>query len=357
MTRRRLAAALLCAVILIVAGVAVRYAGRPRALYRVTFLPAAGAVQTRAYAINDSRQVAGVLRMKDDAVRVVLWDKDDQIREIDFFPGGYSVAELALNNAGQMAGTVIDPNHTYRSFFWDTDGRRHVLNPSPDAHSQIGALNNRGQVVGQWAAVRGPRHAFVWDKSAGMQDLGTFGGIESLACGINDVGQIVGFSSDSSGTRWRAFLHDPNLGTQDLGPTKFGPAVTCRINNRGFVVGQFGSAVDEGCVSTWSPGAGSCRLPSVGGDSVRLGALSETDQFFLNIYHAGFGLWGRRFGDGGESYLWEAARQTRGLSRHLGRADVTGLTVEDINRDGVMVGGMSVEKLPTARAVLLEPIK
>ena len=189
-----------------------------------------------------------------------------------------------------------------------------------------------------------------------MRDLGTFGGIESLACGVNDTGQIVGFFSTFK-NQWRAFLHDPNLGMRDLGPTEFGPAATCHINNQGFVVGQFGSAQEDTCVSTWTVGTGPRQLPLDGRDWVQVSALDDANHFFVNTHRRGFRWRGRRFWDQTESYSWKSATDVRCLNDQLGRTDIEGLAVTDVNKDGKMVGSLSIKRLPYPHAVFLEPIK
>ncbi len=342
---------------LILAAVVVTYVNRPRVLYRVTFLPAMGGVETRGHAINDLGQVISSVRWADGTRHIFLWDKSDQPRELASFAKGHQVASLTINNAGQIAGTIMDPNQAWSSFFWDTDGRKYTLATPAGGRSHIRALNNRGQVVGYWGMVQGPRHAFLWDKTAAMQDLGTFGGIESVACDLNDKGQAVGFVSTSANPRWRAFLYDPNLGLRELGPAKFGPAATCCINNQSFVVGQFGSAEDETCVSIWTAGTGPLRLRPTDGDSLDVRALNDANQFFLNVHRRGLRLWGRKLWQRAESHWWESTRHIRCLNQHLGRTDVEGFSVQDINRDGTILGALSVEKFPYPHPVILEPIE
>jgi len=356
MRRKRLLAFAFCVVALIAAAVVVSYVRRPKVLYRVTFLPAMGGVQTRAHAINDAGQVVSSVRWADGTVHVMLWDKSDRTQELASFAKGYQVPTLALNNAGQVVGTVIDSNQVWSSFFWDTDGRRYTLDAPSGGQTQIGGMNNRGQVVGKWYAARGPSHAFLWDKTAGLQDLGTFGGIESLACGINDAGQIVGYFSTIQ-NQWRAFFSDPNAGMQELGPTKFGPAAICRINNQGFVVGHFGSADDDTCLSTWTPGAGPRRLPSTKGDWVDARGLDDANRFFVNVHRTGIRLAGRRFWERTESYLWESSHPVRRLNVHLNQRGIDGLWVYGISKDGTILASLAIKRLPYAHAVILEPIK
>ncbi len=357
MSRKRLFAVALGLAVLMVAAVVISYVRRPKVLYRVTFLPAMGGVQTRVHAINDSGQVVGSVRWADGTVHVMLWDKSERTRELASFPKDYQVPTLALNNTGQVAGTVIDSNQVWSSFFWDTDGRQYALDAPSGGQTQIGGMNNRGQVVGKWYPARGPSHAFLWDKTARMQDLGTFGGIESLACAINDASQIVGYYSSISNPKWRAFLSDPNTGMQELGPTKFGPSAVCRINNQGFVVGHFGSAVEDGCLSIWTVATGPRRLPSIKGDWADARGLDDANRFFVNVHQRGIQLLGRHFGGRSDSYLWESSRSVRCLNEHLDRGDTEGLWIYDINQNGTILASLSVKKLPYPHAVILEPIK
>ena len=355
MRRKRWLIGLVCATVLLAAGLGiVRYVCRPKVLYQVTILPVLGGVEMRPFGINDAGQVVGAVRNEDGTTRVVLWDKKGGAREVASFAKGCEMVAFALNNAGQIAGTVTDPNHAFSSSFWDTDGRQYRLEASAGGQCQIGALNNRGQVVGHWTAARGPRHAFLWDKTAGLRDLGTFGGLESLACGVNDRGQIVGFFSTFQ-SQWRAFLCDPNLGLRDLGPTDFGPAATCRINNQGFIVGLFGSPDDQACVSTWTLAAGAQQLPSFG-TWAEVAALNNANQFVTNVQQRQFHVGGHRFGGRVDSYFWKSGIDTTQVCDHLGRSDARALTVVGLNKDGVMVGSLTVTGLPYRQAVLLEPI-
>jgi uncharacterized membrane protein len=211
-------------------------------------------------------------------------------------------------------------------------------------------------VVGKWYAARGPSHAFLWDKTAGLRDLGAFGGIESLACAINDAGQIVGCYSSFSDPKWRAFFSDPNAGMQELGPTNFGPSAVCRINNQGFVVGHFGSADEDGCISTWTAATGPRRLPSTQGDWADARGLDDANRFFVNVHHRGIRLLGRHFWERSDSYLWESSRSVRCLNEHLDRGGAEGLWVYGINKNGTILASLSVKKLPYSHAVILEPV-
>ncbi|HNS19387.1 MAG TPA: hypothetical protein PKH24_02755 [Sedimentisphaerales bacterium] len=357
MTKRRRSILVCLVAVLVVAGTVVWYVDRPKILYRVTFLPSMGGVETDPHAINDSGRVAAVVRGADSTEHVVLWDKSDRTEDLASFPKGYYVVRLCLNNADQIAGTVFDPNRVWSSFFRDADGRTCALDAPGGGEVQMRALNNRGQVVGHWNRPRGPHHAFLWDKTSGMRDLGTFAGLESLACDINDKSQIVGFYS-ARGSQWRAFLCDPNLGMQELGLSRFGPDATCCINNQGFIAGQFGSATDEYYVSIWTAGAGPQRVGSAGGrDYLRVCGLDDANRYFLNTHHRGIRLLRRQLAARWEAHLWESDRYIRCIDRHLGRAGIESVHVRGTNKDGTILALLATGRHPHPQAAIIEPIE
>jgi probable HAF family extracellular repeat protein len=366
MRRKRLFLILGCAAVLIAAGVVVSWLLRPEPLYRVTFLPLMGGVQTRPYAINDSGRVAVVVRMADGTERVVLWDKSGQTEELVSIPPGSSVPAMAINNAGEVACTVFnDPNRTWISFFWDVDRRRYTLDAPSAAEVRIRAMNNRGQVVGyrMWLPSRGPAHAFLWDKAAGMQDLGMFSsGGESVACDLNDQGQIVGYFAVGS-LDWRAFVYDPDLGVRELGFKKSGSDAQCLINDRGFVVGQFNSAQSGPGVSTWTAPTGPQTLPWKGGGFLQVRGLNNAGCYFVNVSREGIRVGRLEFRRRSESHLWQSGRHVRQLTVRLCCGDdlrhrnVTAVSGWDINKDGTILGAMTVKGSGQWHAVILEPIQ
>jgi len=352
-------------VVLVVAGAAGWRLHRPKPLYRVTFLPSMGGVQTCPGAINDSGQVVAAVRMADGTNRVVLWDKSGRIEELGSFPVGSTVFPMAINNAGQVACTVSnDPNRTWNSFFWDVDRRRYALNNPGVAYVEIHGMNNHGQVVGcrGWPLPEKPAHAFLWDKATGMQDVGLFNEGESVARGINDQGQIVGFFTvDSLGLR--TFVYDPNLGVQDLGFNTGGGNASCLINNGSFVVGQFNSAQPGPDVSTWTAHSGVQPLLWKGDGVLRIRGLNDAGCYFVNVRRWGIQVGGRELWGRSECHLWQFGRHVRQITVRLCCGDdlrhrnVTAVSGWDINEDGTILAGMTIKGSGRWQAVILEPIR
>lgn len=361
MRMRRRFVLLGCAAVLILSGI-IWGLRRPKPLYRVTFLPSMGGVETRPHGINDSGRIAVTVRMPDGVERVVLWDKSGRMEELASFPVGSSVATMVLNNAGQVACTVFNgPNRTWNSFFWDVDRRRYTLDAPSAAEVRIRAMNNHGQVVGHWAS-RGPAHAFLWDQAAGMQDLGMFSGGESVACDLNDRGQIVGYFAMGS-LDWRAFVYDPNLRVRELGFKKSGSDAQCLINDRGFVVGQFNSVQPGPGVCTWTVPTGSQPLPWKGGGFLQVHGLNDAGCYFVNVRREGIRVGRLEFRRRSESHLWQSGRHVRQITVHLCCGDdlrhrnVTAVSGWGINNKGTILGAMTVKGSGRWHAVLLEPME
>jgi probable HAF family extracellular repeat protein len=175
---------------------------------------------TRAFAINDSVEIAGMWRETGtDVEHAVMWTPG--LTMIDLggfgFPRGHEANAIA--NAPAVAGLSTDPAGATHAFLWldgvltdlgTLGGTRSVAHdvfagvwPDPTGASLY--------VVGgsEFAAGVADRRAFLWHKGT-MHDLGTLPGwFASEAYGMNSVLQVVGYAwSDPAGFNEHAVVWD-----------------------------------------------------------------------------------------------------------------------------------------------------
>ncbi len=359
-TRRRyLLIVFLCAAVLIVAILILRFwlAGPPQ--YRVTFLTTPAGDRIFPFSINDHGQVVGLAKLKDGEHRIILWDKNNGAQDLGSYYYPEHTGSLKINNSGHIMGTVRDPNGNFRAFIRNLDGQKQFLKKLGGNFSVASALNNHHQVVGFSATKTGSKHAVLWSCDADVTDIGTLGGPESIACSINDRGQIAGFSQVASG-KWHAFFRDPNSGIKDLDPTSLSPPTReyIHINNSGFVVGRFGSASDQMLISTWTEAKGTRPIPSLSGYDAHSTALNDNNQFLLYARTV-FSLFGQILFGNAEGYLWDPNEGFVSFKKKLGRRNIRGFNprASDINNKGQIVGRSFQKKAKQSVGVLLDPIK
>ena len=359
MRRRYLLIVFLCAAVLIVSVLILRFwlAGPPQ--YKVTFLTTPSGDRFFPFSINDHGQVVGLAKLKDGEDRIILWDKDNGAQDLGSFDYPKHTGPLTINNSGHIMGTVRDPNGNFRAFIRNLDGQKQLLNGLDGNFSVASGLNNHHQVVGFSTTKTGYVHAVLWNGNANVTDLGTLGGPESLASCINDRGQIAGFSQVASG-KWHAFFWDPNSGIKDLGPTSLSPPTKYHIylNNSGFVIGRFGSASDQKLLSTWTDSQGTLPLPSPSKYDAHPIALNDNNQVLLNIRTV-FRLFGQELSGKTEQYLWDPNEGFVSFKKKLGRMNIHGSypRAVDINNKGQIVGRTFQKKTKQSVGVLLDPIK
>jgi probable HAF family extracellular repeat protein len=206
-------------------------------------------LDSMAYAINDSGQVAGMSFTNNvinpttgaPTVDVFLWEND---KMFDLGTLGGTQSTLSeLNNKGQVSGwSNLAGDTTSHPFIGDRTGMKD-LGTLGGSFGQAWWLNDSAEVVG-WATTEGDQafDAFLW-RNGVMTDLKTLAGDSaSLAQGINAGAQVVGLSCTSEET-CHAFLwekSDPMVNLQNL--LLPGSDLTLTeatfINNRGEIVGN-----------------------------------------------------------------------------------------------------------------------
>jgi probable HAF family extracellular repeat protein len=220
---------------------------------KVTVLPGR---HSKAYAINDSRQIVGESSVKGKKpVSPVLWQNGTVID----LGGCCSGVARGINNHGQVVGDMYDQEGRYRAFLWEhargiryfgqpdsyssaiaINDSGHVLLQEPESGvflylaegkrvpmevpkglpADPRALNNTDVIVGAFGLFSDVYRAFIWDEKHGFHDLNDLIAARSgwkleTATGINDLGQIVGVG-DHNGDEDAGFL----LVAEDSDPKK-----------------------------------------------------------------------------------------------------------------------------------------
>jgi len=178
----------------------------------------------------------------------VIWTPwNQQIHELQPFPGDVVSGALAINDFGQVVGTSgncapVSPAIGAHAVLWQ-NGSVISLGSLGGVFTNVAYdINNRGQVVGV-SDLPGDTtgHAFLWENGK-MTDLGTLpGDFFSVAYAINMKGQVVGQSCDVNGN-CRAFVWQNGVMT-DLNAlvppgSSFYLYTANDINDLGEVVGQ-----------------------------------------------------------------------------------------------------------------------
>ncbi len=249
--------------------------------YSITKLPTLGGKLTRAFAINESGQVAGESETSTYS-HAFVWTRTAGIQDLQA-AGDFPGAAYAINNNGQVAGALpltsgataflwtpatgiqnlqsLETNSSTASGLNDaaevvgaySNGSQGFVWTAAEGMQDIGALgclgcypnavNNSGEIIGRIYLPDGSNHAFLWTQAEGMRDLGTLGGPNSSPTAINSAGQIVGVADTASGVQ-HAFLWTQASGMQDLGTLPGeGYSWAFGIDATGRVVG-----------SSWHPG-------------------------------------------------------------------------------------------------------
>jgi probable HAF family extracellular repeat protein len=172
-----------------------------------------GTNMTRAYGINNTRQVVGT-----GGTNAFLWTQLGGMQSLGTLGDDYITSyACGINISGQVVGYSDNGNGVSRAFLWTQSGGMQDLGNLSGGFSRAFGVNSSGQVVGRSSNPLSPLppggpywHAFIWMQSEGMKDLNTLiinlpvGVTIDTANAINDAGQIVGYTSDN-----RAFLLTP----------------------------------------------------------------------------------------------------------------------------------------------------
>ncbi len=171
-----------------------------------------GANSSFAMAINDAGEVVGYSGHNvtgDPPWQAFLW-RDGEMINLGEGMGAINSRAYDISPSGEVAGRrIMEEDGENIAFLWD-DGVVVDLGPIPGGISSQGrAINGHREVAGNgvvWDGTETTRHAFFW-RDGQMLDLGTLPTYkESTAYDLNDDSYVVGYCSDSDFLYSTAFL-------------------------------------------------------------------------------------------------------------------------------------------------------
>jgi len=247
--------------------------------YRVTDLETLpGGTGSRAFAINDGGQVAGMSNvavpnvpggqnhaflysngiMTDlgtldglgsqaqgiNASGVIVGYSTNAFRysngpmaDLGTLPGHSLSVANAINGSGQIVGYSGPNSNQTRAFLYENGTMTDIGTLPGGTVANALAINDGGQITGNsWVAGTSNYHAFLYENGT-MTDLGVLPGADnSLGYGINSSGAVVGFSQFDTDV-YHAILY--SNGTMiDLGTLGLGYSQAYGINDSGQIVGS-----------------------------------------------------------------------------------------------------------------------
>lgn len=199
---------------------------------------------SQANDINDRGQIVGIADLGDGIGSAVLWE-DGRMVPLEQPAGVIFCIAQAINDRGVIAGYCETPSGSL-PLLW----RRGVAEPMtvPAGVRAIPeALNDFGVVIGTASTANGTRFPFVW-AGGRLVDVNTISDRPfELVSAINDRGQIVGEGPGPDG-RGQGLLLE-NGRTTLIAPVP--GTIPYGLNDRGQVVGASGSAP---CGFVWTDG-------------------------------------------------------------------------------------------------------
>lgn len=216
--------------------------------YAINPIEAPGA-ESRAYAINNDGQIAGVAYPRDPhgVQRGFRWSG----AKFEF-SGSTASHACALNGKGAIVGWTIDGTGHQQAL--RSGAPMSLL--APDRHScEARAINDLGQIAGTFVNPAGDERAFVRAPDGTMSTLETLGGSIGRAWGMNSFGAVVGEAFLEGDQVCHAFVYDPGTKLTDLGTLPGGRnSVAYAINDEGVVVGAAENAAGLAYPVRWTAG-------------------------------------------------------------------------------------------------------
>lgn len=161
--------------------------------YTITDLGTLGGGASRALALNEAGQVAGVSRSISGSDHAFLW-QTNRITDLGTL-GGTNSSASGINQSGQIVGWAETPDGRIRACLFGLDTNIDISG-NLSRNSSAAAINNAGDIVG-WCDSDDTGesfHAFLFRPT--LRDLGVDGGSQSRAVAINDEGAVVGWVRD-----------------------------------------------------------------------------------------------------------------------------------------------------------------
>ena len=203
----------------------------------VKFIRINGALQSRAYGINDSNQVVGWYIDAAGITHGFLF-KSGTITTLDP-PGSTLTNAWSINNGGGIVGTYVDSTGVFRGFTLRNGTYKTFNAPKGALLTEITGINNTNQMVGIYFDANSVQHGFMLVGQT-FTDI-TFPGqgvVVTAADRINDSGAIVGLWGTNTAGPFKGYL---KVGTQFTSVVFPGSTETrCRgINNAGLITGRY----------------------------------------------------------------------------------------------------------------------
>ncbi len=260
--------------------------------------------------INSSGAVAG----KAESEKLVIWTREEGIREVAIPDRLGNVEPMGLNEKGDIVGQVTATTTNRGQAFAYIQGKFQLLS---QAASEARAINDAGQIVGEESP--GP---VLWSGSQGRQLAGCCGG---RVFGINNRGEVVGELNNREG-QYSAFVWDDVRGLRIIAPAGSRSSTALAINNSGQIL-----------IQGFSPNQVFLR------DRDRLSPVVLSPEFAsqplaLNNCDVIVGEYGTS-SDYYHAFIWDRQNGFRDLNRLVDKAEGWNLeSAVDINEQGEIIG-------------------
>ncbi len=189
-----------------------------------------------AFDANKNNYAAGQAKNAAGLMRAVLWQDQEQPRDLGVLTGDREAYGYALNDAQVVVGFSRSESQKDTAFIWDADRGMRSLATLGGQNSQAYFINESSTVVGYAQNHAGVDRAFIWQEISGISELGGFEGDKTYALKINDNGTVVGFAQDGTGST-KALVWEPNV-VSELGTLGGKSAIAYSINNSGIITGM-----------------------------------------------------------------------------------------------------------------------
>ena len=187
---------------------------QPQYYYRD--LGSLGGADSRAYGINNNRQVVGRSMDSSGVTHAFSWTLNGGLQNLGSLYGSSGSQAWGINDSGQITGGGFD---ILSESPWQTPAAGSPLQPLSTLGGAGGlgyATNSSGVIAGNSSTPSGEMRASLWwTPTSTPLDLCTPGWSGGSALGINDAGVVVGWANPASGPQ-RPFWAFPGFFLYDI---------------------------------------------------------------------------------------------------------------------------------------------